>query len=94
MKCNICNGKKWLRYKAFKRMIKCPYCDATGTRGYEYTSPLDIQADVYDQWPDGDIFYEDIDDLIDEWHNEDSTLELHEYLGMTIEDYKNFVEEN
>ena len=34
----------------------------------------------------------DIDDLIDEWHNGDSTCELYEYLGMTIEDYRKFVE--
>jgi len=38
--------------------------------------------------------YKSTDDLIDEWHSGDSTLELYEYLGMTIEDYKNFVEGN
>lgn len=34
----------------------------------------------------------DIDDLVDEWHEGDSTLELYEYLDMTLDDYKKFVE--
>jgi cytochrome c-type biogenesis protein CcmH/NrfF len=57
MKCNICKGKKWLKYHTFKEKIKCPYCDATGIRGSDYSSSLDIQVDVYNQYPDGDIFY-------------------------------------
>ncbi len=60
MECNICKGRGWLKRQPFKEKIKCPYCDATGTRGSDYTSPLDIQVDVYDQWPDGDIFYKDV----------------------------------
>ena len=59
MKCNICNGKKWLEHDSFDRKIKCPYCDATGTRGSEYGPQLNVHFDVYDQWPDGDIFYEE-----------------------------------
>ena len=35
----------------------------------------------------------EIDDLIEEWHNGDSTLELYEYLGMTINDYKKYLKE-
>lgn len=31
---------------------------------------------------------EHIDDLIEQWHNSDSELELHEYLGMTQSEYK------
>ena len=34
----------------------------------------------------------EIDDLIDEWHEGDSDLELYEYLGMTFEEYAKFVE--
>ena len=33
-----------------------------------------------------------IDDLIDEWHEGDSDLELYEYLGMTFEEYKKLIE--
>jgi hypothetical protein len=35
---------------------------------------------------------EKTEQLIEEWHNEKSPLELHEYLGMTIEQYSLFVE--
>jgi hypothetical protein len=37
---------------------------------------------------------EKTDQLIEEWHNGKSPLELHEYLGMTIEQYSLFVETN
>lgn len=33
-----------------------------------------------------------IDDLIDEWHESDSESELYEYLGMTFEEYTHWVE--
>jgi hypothetical protein len=33
-------------------------------------------------------FQDFIDELIDEWHAGDSPLPLHEYLGMTWEEYK------
>ena len=32
-----------------------------------------------------------IDDLIDEWHDSDSELQLHEYLGWSEEDYRKWV---
>jgi hypothetical protein len=32
-----------------------------------------------------------IKDKIEEWHNSDSELKLHEYLGMTWEEYKTWV---
>ena len=38
--------------------------------------------------------YRTVDDMIDDWHNGDSDLELHEYLGMSLEEYENFVEGN
>jgi len=34
---------------------------------------------------------ESIDDKIEEWHNSDSNLKLHEYLGLTIEEYESLV---
>ena len=33
-----------------------------------------------------------LDDLIDEWHQSDSELSLAEYLGMTDEEYMDWVE--
>lgn len=35
---------------------------------------------------------ENIDDLIEKWHDGDSKLPLHEYLGLTFEEYAYFVE--
>jgi len=33
----------------------------------------------------------DIDNRIDQWHKSDSKLELHEYLGMTQDEYVSWV---
>lgn len=33
-----------------------------------------------------------LDDVIDEWHQSDSIQPLHEYLGLTLEEYKLWVE--
>lgn len=35
-----------------------------------------------------------IDDLVDEWHQSDSTISLHEYLGMSFSEYSKFVEKD
>jgi hypothetical protein len=36
---------------------------------------------------------EEIDNLIDRWHNgEGGDIDLHEFLGMTYEEYQEFVE--
>lgn len=37
---------------------------------------------------DGDALYDEIDDYIAEWHEGTSDLPLHEYLGMTRDEYK------
>lgn len=34
---------------------------------------------------------ENIHDLIDEWHQSDSNVELHQHLGMTFEEYAYWV---
>ncbi len=39
----------------------------------------------------GDALYEDIDDYIDLWHNSDSEEKLHEFLGMTHDEYIEWV---
>lgn len=37
---------------------------------------------------DGDVLVDEIDDFVENWHeDEDSTQELHEYLGMSWEEY-------
>lgn len=45
----------------------------------------------------GDAFVTDVDDWVDEWHeapddSEAGALELHEYLGLSWEEYRLFVE--
>lgn len=35
--------------------------------------------------------FEEINDAIDEWHKSDSVEELHEYLGMTLDEYQIFM---
>lgn len=34
---------------------------------------------------------ETIDDLISEWHDSETTLSLHEYLGLSVEEYATWV---
>lgn len=42
------------------------------------------------QCVDGKQTVDDVDDWIDRWHEGDSKVSLHEYLGMTWEEYSNF----
>jgi beta-lactam-binding protein with PASTA domain len=37
---------------------------------------------------------ENIDFYISKWHNGDSKLELHEFLGLTVDQYSTFLEKN
>ncbi|WP_342490467.1 hypothetical protein [Bacillus sp. FSL R5-0443] len=37
---------------------------------------------------------ENIDQLVDEWHKSDTDLKLHQYLGLTWEQYKLLVMED
>ena len=41
----------------------------------------------------GDAVLGDIDNYIDQWHEGDSDLPLHEYLGMTKREYALFIED-
>ena len=41
----------------------------------------------------GDALMEDVNDYIDKWHDGDSSLSLHEFLGMTDKEYMLFVED-
>lgn len=36
---------------------------------------------------EGNSFLDEVDDFVEEWHKSDSKLQLHEYLGMTQEEY-------
>jgi hypothetical protein len=42
----------------------------------------------------GEALLEDIDEFIDEWHESDSNEEIHQYLGMTFEEYSLWVEDD
>ena len=39
----------------------------------------------------GEAKIEDVDDWVDRWHEGDSIVPLHEYLGMTWEEYGNLI---
>lgn len=39
----------------------------------------------------GDALLSDIDNYIDEWHDNDTNMHLHEFLGMTKKEYELFV---
>lgn len=41
----------------------------------------------------GDALLTDIDNYIEEWHKGDSTIPLHEFLGMSKEEYSFFVQD-
>lgn len=40
----------------------------------------------------GDALLDEIDDYIDEWHDGDSELPLHDYLGMSWDEYAAWIE--
>lgn len=42
----------------------------------------------------GKVGPNDIDDYISEWHNNDSTESLHDFLGLTREEYSQWVQTN
>lgn len=42
---------------------------------------------------EGNALMTDVDDYIDMWHESDSNLSLHDFLGMTEKEYKLFVED-
>lgn len=42
----------------------------------------------------GLVDYEDIDDFIDIWHEGGTNKELHQYLGMTLKQYKEYFKDD
>lgn len=42
---------------------------------------------------EGDALLEEIEEYIEAWHNSDSNEEIYEYLGMTLEEYFIFLED-
>ena len=51
-----------------------------------------VNNKFYQKYKRGEVDAESIHDYIDEWHNGDSTEDLHEYLGMTWEEYGHWLE--
>ena len=41
----------------------------------------------------GDALPDEIDDFVDKWHESDSSLPIHEYLGMTRDEYLSWVKD-
>ena len=41
----------------------------------------------------GDALPDEIDDFVDRWHEGDSDLSIHEFLGMTREEYLSWVKD-
>ena len=41
----------------------------------------------------GEALPDEIDDFVDRWHESDSDLSIHEFLGMTREEYLSWVKE-
>lgn len=41
----------------------------------------------------GDALLTDIDNYIEEWHKENSNISLHEFLGMNLDEYSLFVQD-
>jgi hypothetical protein len=52
---------------------------------------FDIKDDLTKRSGNMKATKENIDDLIDEWHESNSELPLHEYLGLTWEQYKHWI---
>ncbi len=50
-------------------------------------------SDFITRCVNGDSLLSEIDDYIDIWHNGDSDLSLHEFLGMTPKEYALYVED-
>lgn len=53
--------------------------------------PLRAKNDFISLCVRGEVLPEEIDDFIEAWHNSDSDLELHEYLGMSWDEYSAWV---
>lgn len=52
----------------------------------------DDQRSFFDKYSTGDALPDEIDDYIDAWHNQsDTSQQLHEYLGLTWEEYSVWV---
>jgi hypothetical protein len=54
--------------------------------------PVPMRDTYIDKYLNGEIQMDEIDDFIEQWHESDSEKELHEYLGMTWEEYALWVE--
>lgn len=50
-----------------------------------------MKSNFYNLYLQGSATLEDIDYFVDKWHESDSDLELHEYLGLSKLLYRNYL---
>lgn len=51
----------------------------------------DTKENFIDRCVKGEVLLDEIDDFVDSWHESDSDQDIHEYLGMTEEEYSLWV---
>lgn len=54
-------------------------------------SKFDFEKNFIDAFSNGEVSASDIDDYIPYWHTHETGKELHEFLGMTIDEYSLFL---
>jgi hypothetical protein len=50
-----------------------------------------MKMTFYEKYKTGQINIDAIDDYTNEWHSDESNLKIHEFLGLTREQYANWV---
>jgi hypothetical protein len=62
-------------------------------KNYYKITPKKYHVPVMERFIFGNVddIYEEIDDAIDYWHHENTNIKLHEFLGMTQDEYDVFV---
>lgn len=93
-------------HSKFKQIVAISIVTSSGTKELSVTNHPDEQFDLNraaNQWLDAQqgenamnkqVTSETIDALIGEWHEGDSPEDLHEFLGLTLEEYAQWVKTN
>ncbi|PLS19422.1 hypothetical protein CVD28_03125 [Bacillus sp. M6-12] len=69
------------------------YTDERIANELKEVAGIKSEQTFYSLYKSGGIHLEKIDDYIEEWHNGDSDKELHEFLGLTWEQYSIYVKD-